>query len=497
MKDGCKNGALPEGWIATTMGAVTEVVGGGTPKTKVPGNFSAQNGHPWLTPADLTGDTAKTIAHGRRFLTDQGLATSAAKYMPSGTILFSSRAPIGYVAIATNPITTNQGFRSFVPSEALDPNYAYHYLNSITALAEQLASGTTFNELSGSKAKTLPLPLPPIVEQRRIAERLDKFKDRRASVGTHLNVAGTVLERLRSAVLAAACSGRLTEDWRKDHPDTTADHLHAELIEARQNANSWRTVPPDEHGLTSEAQLELLPMSWSLVRLGDILDVGTGATPLRKNRAYYDDGTIPWVTSGAVNAGTITSPTELITPLALEDTNVKLFPPGTLLVAMYGEGQTRGRVAELAIEAGTNQAVAAVLFTEATAPTRPFIRLFLEDSYQRVRALSVGGVQPNLNLGMIKDTLLPLPPREEQVEIVRRATVALETADRLATQIEQVEGTLGRVSRASLGKAFRGELVPTEAALAAEEGRDFESAEELLARVMSSKSDHSENDRRR
>jgi type I restriction enzyme S subunit len=417
--------------------------------------------------------------------------------MPAGTILFSSRAPIGYVAIAKNPITTNQGFRSFVPSEALDPNYAYHYLKSITALAEQLASGTTFNELSGSKAKTLLLPLPPIVEQRRIAEHLDKIKDRRASIGAPLNVARTALERLRSAVLAAACSGRLTEDWRKDHPDATADQLHAELIEVGGAPEVRRAPAPDEHGLTSDAQLELLPPSWNLVRLGDILDVGTGATPLRKNRAYYDDGTIPWVTSGAVNAGTITSPTELITPLALEETNVKLFPSGTLLVAMYGEGQTRGRVAELAIEAGTNQAVAAVLFTKATAPIRPFVRLFFEDSYQRVRALSVGGVQPNLNLGVIKDTLLPLPPRAEQAEIVRRATAALEAADRLATQIEQVEGTLDRISRAALGKAFRGELVPTEAALATEEGRDFESAEELLARVMSNKGDRSENGRSR
>lgn len=497
MKDCGENGALPEGWVATTMGVVAEVVGGGTPKTKVPGNFSVQDGHPWLTPVDLTGDTGKIVSHGQRFLTEEGLATSAAKYIPAGTILFSSRAPIGYVAIAKNPITTNQGFRSFVPSEALDSNYAYHYLKSITPLAEQLASGTTFNELSGSKAKTLPLPLPPIVEQRRIAEHLDKLEDRRASVGTHLDVAGTALAHLRSVVLAAACSGRLTEDWRKDHPGATADQLEAEPIEVGQAAKLRPAVASGEYGLTSEVQLALLPSSWSLVRLGDMLKVSTGATPLRKNRAFYDDGTIPWVTSGAVNAGTITSPTELITPLALEETNVKLFPPGTLLVAMYGEGQTRGRVAELAIEAGTNQAVAAVLFTEGTAPIRPFVRLFFEDSYRRVRALSVGGVQPNLNLGMIKDTLLPVPPREEQDEIVRRVTVALETVDRLTAQLAQSQETLDSVSRASLVKAFRGELVPTEASLAVEQKRDFESAQELLARVVSKKRGRSENGRRR
>lgn len=220
-------------------------------------------------------------------------------------------------------------------------------------------------------------------------------------------------------------------------------------MEGCPSSSDRRNGAQNAHGLTSEAQLALRPRAWSLVPLGDIVRVGTGATPLRKNRAYYEDGTIPRVTSGAVNAGTITAPTELITPLALSETNVKLFPPGTLLVAMYGEGQTRGRVAELAIEAGTNQAVAAVFFDAESATLQPFIRLFFEDSYQRVRALSVGGVQPNLNLGMIKDTLLPLPPIEEQQEIVRRSTEMLSAADRLSARIDATAGMLDRVTKAS------------------------------------------------
>lgn len=478
-----ENGALPEGWALTTMGRVAAVVGGGTPKTTTPGNFSDEEGHPWLTPSDLTGYRQKRVSRGRRNLTDQGLAGSAAKYMPAGTILFSSRAPIGYVAIASNPIATNQGFRSFVPSEALNSDFAFHYLKSITPLAEQLASGTTFNELSGSKAKTLPLRLPPVAEQRRIAARLDAVESRRATTAAHLQSARAVIDRLRSALLAAACSGRLTADWRETYPHATADELRAGLLAARPSAKRHRTREPRQHGLTSEAQREMLPLGWGVVRLGDILDIGTGATPLRKSRAYYHEGTIPWVTSGAVNAGTISSPTELITPLALKETNVKLFRPGTLLVAMYGEGQTRGRVAELAIEAGTNQAVAAVLFSEPTEPLRPFVRLFLEDSYRRTRALSVGGVQPNLNLGTIKDTLIPLPPLDEQHEIIRQTSTALGTADRLAAQIDRAGAALDRASKASMAKAFRGQLVPTEAALAQDDGRHFESAVQLLERV--------------
>src|SRR5215216_22760 len=119
---------LPSDWKVRTIGDVAKVVGGGTPKTSVPGNFSESAGHPWVTPADLTGYTEKYISRGRRFLTDQGLATSSAKYLPAGSVLFSTRAPIGYVAIAEVPVTTNQGFRSFVPNGEVDPEYLYYVL---------------------------------------------------------------------------------------------------------------------------------------------------------------------------------------------------------------------------------------------------------------------------------------------------------------------------------------------------------------------------------
>lgn len=371
------------------------------------------------------------------------------------------------------------------PRGGTSPEYLRWWLQDAasTGRLDGLFTGSTIKHLPGRQLARVDVALPPIAEQRRIASRLDEIEERRASTATRLQSARKIVERFRSAVLAAACSGRLTTDWREDHPDINSEELLAQLAEIGRPSTQRRKSAENGHGLTSVAQLALLPATWSLLRLGDIVDVGTGATPLRKNGAYYDHGTIPWVTSGAVNAGTITTPTELITPLALAETNVKVFPVRTLLVAMYGEGQTRGRVAELAIEAGTNQALAAVLFSEETAALQPFARLFFEDSYQRVRALSIGGVQPNLNLGMIKDTLIPLPPLDEQHEIVQRTGFAQGAADRLIAQIDGTAATLDRVSKASLAKAFCGQLVPTEAALAAEAGHDFESAEALLARI--------------
>ena len=106
-------GLIPSSWQWTTLGEVTRVVGGGTPRSGQPAFWNG--GVPWITPADSSGYHEKTIAHGGRSITESGLARSAARLLPIGTVLFSSRAPIGCVAIAANPMATNQGFKSFVP----------------------------------------------------------------------------------------------------------------------------------------------------------------------------------------------------------------------------------------------------------------------------------------------------------------------------------------------------------------------------------------------
>ncbi|MHB8762001.1 MAG: restriction endonuclease subunit S [Coriobacteriia bacterium] len=200
-----------------------------------------------------------------------------------------------------------------------------------------------------------------------------------------------------------------------------------------------------------------LPKGWTWTTLGALVDIATGATPLRKRADYYG-GDIPWITSGAVNSGLVIEASEHITELAIKETNAKVFPSGTLLVAMYGEGQTRGRVAELGIAAATNQALAALLFDEQSEKLRPYLRLFLLENYERIRQLSFGGVQPNLSLGVIRDTMVPLPPEAEQVEIVRRVESLLSGADDLVRHIDRAAAQVERTSQAVLAKAFRGEI---------------------------------------
>jgi type I restriction enzyme S subunit len=245
----------------------------------------------------------------------------------------------------------------------------------------------------------------------------------------------------------------LTEDWRQANPATELAQETVARISIERKARLGKKYP-DQPPVDVNAEL---PDSWCWVRVGSLVDIATGATPLRKRADYYG-GDVPWVTSGAVNAGLITQPTEYITDSALKETNAKLFPAGTLLVAMYGEGQTRGRVAELGIEAATNQAVAALLFDEQSEPLKPYLRLFFLENYERIRALSFGGVQSNLSLGVIRDTPVPFPPVAEQREIVRRVEELLTLAEVVNRRIEVASTRVDRSSQAVLAKAFRGDL---------------------------------------
>ena len=167
------NETLPKTWVEIKISELTKVISGGTPKTKIDEYFGGSIA--WLTPADLSKYKNKYIAKGRRNITKLGLDKSSAKLLPKDSVLFSSRAPIGYTVIASNPICTNQGFKNLIPNEFYVPSYAYYYLKHSKGYIESQASGTTFREISGKKLGEVPFPLPPLAEQQRIVAKLDSL----------------------------------------------------------------------------------------------------------------------------------------------------------------------------------------------------------------------------------------------------------------------------------------------------------------------------------
>ena len=164
---------IPDSWEWEKIKNIGTVIGGGTPKTDISEYWDGNI--PWLTPADFGGYKNMYISSGKRTITEEGLNSSSARLLPKGTVLFSSRAPIGYIAIAENPIATNQGFKSVVPFEMGMNKFLYYCLMAFTDEIKRRASGTTFKEISGSELGEIIIPVPPLAEQKRIAARLTQI----------------------------------------------------------------------------------------------------------------------------------------------------------------------------------------------------------------------------------------------------------------------------------------------------------------------------------
>lgn len=190
---------------------IGEIVSGATPKTSIATNFGGEI--PWLTPADLSGYNEKYISHGARNLTRQGYNSCSAQLMPPGTVLLSSRAPIGYVAIAKNEICTNQGFKSIVPQKCVDSEFLYYQLKYLKRVLQDLGSGTTFKELSAKKLGTVQVVVPSIEEQRSIVAKIEELFSKLDASVAELQTAKEKLKVYRQAVLKEAFTPG--KDWKK------------------------------------------------------------------------------------------------------------------------------------------------------------------------------------------------------------------------------------------------------------------------------------------
>ena len=165
-------------WRTCTIGDLGTVVGGATPSTKRVENYDGGT-IAWITPKDLAGFSGRFIFCGERCITEQGLKSCSTQLVPAHTVLFSSRAPIGYIAIAGQDVCTNQGFKSVVPNESTDYMFLYYLLKYSKDKIENLGSGTTFKEISGSTMRGIEVFVPEAVEeQRRIASILSMLDDK-------------------------------------------------------------------------------------------------------------------------------------------------------------------------------------------------------------------------------------------------------------------------------------------------------------------------------
>ena len=191
-------------WKEGAISDLGTVVGGSTPSKSKP-EYYTDNGIAWITPKDLSADKSKFILHGADDITELGLKNSSASVMPAGTVLFSSRAPIGYIAIADGEVTTNQGFKSVVPNSNVGTAFVYYFLKSALPTIENMASGSTFKEISGSAMRTVPAIIPDDESLQEFADFCEPlFQQQRT-----LEAENRYLTALRDSLLPKLMSGEL------------------------------------------------------------------------------------------------------------------------------------------------------------------------------------------------------------------------------------------------------------------------------------------------
>ena len=212
-------------WRTAALSDLGQIIGGGTPSTKEPLNFG--DDYPWITPKDLSRQGQRYIDHGERGISIVGLTRSSAKLLPAGSVILSSRAPIGLTAIATVPVSTNQGCRSFVPGEDADSLFMYYLLGSMTDQMERLANGSTFKEISGSTLAAIEVSVPHLEEQRAIAATLGALDDKSESNQRKLRLVDDLFQA----------------KWRKVSSRTTTSRRLGDLVST-------------QYGLTASASVE-------------------------------------------------------------------------------------------------------------------------------------------------------------------------------------------------------------------------------------------------
>ncbi|WP_405553723.1 restriction endonuclease subunit S [Streptomyces sp. NBC_01171] len=420
---------LPEGWVRVRLDEVAEVRLG---RQRSPKNHSGTQMRPYLRAANVGWNGLKLDDVKEMNFTDDEVAIYRLK---KGDIVLSeasgSASEVGKPAIWNDEISDCclQNTLIRVRSYGVDPHYLLYFLRSeaIRGAFVEHSRGVGIHHIGSARLAAWQVPVPPVEEQRRIVAAIEEQ-----------------LSRLEAGDRSVADALRKTAQYSV---------LVAQKL----------------------LQLEQPASSWPIVRIGDIAKVGSGSTPLRSRQEYYEGGDIPWVTSSLVNESYVDGVSQYITKKALEETSLRLLPPGTLLVAMYGEGKTRGKCTELRIWATTNQACASIALKPEFESRRPWVKAALQAKYEENRKLSSGGVQKNLNLSVIRAIEIPIPPLDEQDRILCELDEQSRAALRLQDEAKLVMQRSATLRHALLTQAFAGRLV--------RQGPADEPADALLARI--------------
>lgn len=404
---------IPQNWVWTKVKFIGNVVGGGTPKTNESRFWGGEI--PWITPADMSNIHGRYVSNGKRSITSLGLEKSSARLLPQNSVIFSSRAPIGYCAIAKNPLATNQGFKSVIPFNSQMSDYVYYYFLAYADEIAKLGSGTTFKEISGETVKNIYISIPPLAEQKRIVEKLDTLLPLIDSLEKDeirlKELMQQFPDKMRDSILQAAMEGRITEQLSED--GSTIQEVTSLSI-----TDMTEDLPFD------------IPENWQWVTFGDIVEYKMGKTPPREKSEYWGKG-YNWISIADMRGkGLVENTTESVTTQAISDIfRNNISPKGTLIMSFK---LTVGRVTFLGIDAVHNEAIISIypkyggdILKQYLAKILPMVTK-LGDTKDAIKG-------PTLNSKSISKLLIPLPPLAEQRRIVEKLNQILPLVETIST----------------------------------------------------------------
>ena len=476
---------LPEGWVWTKLIDIGQIASGGTPSTKDDTNFNGDI--PWLTPADLSGYKGKYITNGRRNISTKGLSNSSAKLIPSGSILYSSRAPIGYIVIAKNPISTNQGFKNLILGDHIFNEYVYYYLKGNKDLAESYASGTTFKELSGKRFSSIPIPLPPLPEQHRIVAKIETLFTRLDAGVSALTTLKTQLKRYRQAVLKSAMEGKLTAKWREEHKgklEPARELLERIKAERKKEGTKGKSRRRKELPPVDKSELPVLPEGWGWTYINDISSSYGGYA--FSSKLFKEKGKFQVVKIANVKMGKLLLESR---PSYIDDVSDNIIDKyflhrGDCIITLTGTRKKRdyGFIVMITNQRNLllNQRVALIRFSKLLLCDFFQYALQTEHFQNNFFTHETGNVgQGNVSLNALITGTLPIPPFKEQQQIFSEIENRFSVIDYLENIIAQSLTRAERLRQSILKRAFEGKLVPQDPT--------DEPASKLLERIKAEK----------
>ncbi len=417
---------LPDGWRRLSLVEAAEVTLGQSP----PGtsyNDSGEGAPFFQGKAEFT----ETYARVRKY------TTAGTKFAKANDILVSVRAPVGPTNLAPVDCAIGRGLAALRARDGIDQRYLLWAMRATEPELAEHGAGSTFAAVTGARLRTHKINAAPLAEQRRIVEVLEDHLSRLDAAALATVRADTRAHLYLRASLAAGLRGTLV-----------ADDLSEGDAKALTRGAAF-TPSGEDRGWT-------LPDGWAWARLGDLFEINVGSTPSRANPALWN-GDLPWVSSGEVAFGRISSTRERITREAAGNPATRIHPPGTVMLAMIGEGKTRGQAAILDVEAAHNQNCASIRVSQ-TDILPEYVYGYLEERYLETRRGGSGGQQPALNKKAIQHFPIPIAPLGTQRKLVEAWADARARATRLSGQLEVLRKRHILLRQALLAAAFSGQL---------------------------------------